>query len=68
VNITRFRGETMTLNHILALSVGAAIAITGALTGTAPLLLPLSTLLIGGVLGHVSQPNSNKSSKKGIQQ
>lgn len=53
----------MTLNHILALTVGAGVAITGALTGTAPLLLPLATLVIGGVFGHVSQPTKSKKAE-----
>lgn len=57
----------MTLNHILALAVGASVAVTGALTGTAPLLLPLATLLVGGVFGHVSQPIPNSYKKKEIQ-
>jgi len=46
----------MSWKHICALTLGCAVAVVGVLTGTAAVLLPLSTTIVGGALGHAMQP------------
>lgn len=46
----------MTVYHIITLAIGAGMAITGALTGTSAVLIPMAGMIVGGALGHAGQP------------
>lgn len=50
----------MNWQHVVLVFIGAAVATVGAFTPAAAALIPLGSTIVGGVLGHATQPANKK--------